>query len=242
MTSSGIYRIVNITTDTTYIGSSLNVQSRLLGHAHSLQRGKHRNPHLQASWNKYGERTFTFEALLSLKESELRQREQDFLNAYRDHEMKLYNCVPSDRSRPGFQICNETRSKMSEALIGNKRNLGFKHTLETRAKMSAASKGRRKSLEARINMGLARRGTHPSLDARRKMSAAAKARSPEIRAKASKAQIGKSLSVETRRKISLALKGKAKPWLVGRVFTPEHRAKLSAAGIRRYSVKNKEKL
>lgn len=42
----GIYAIINVQTGRRYIGSSINVRKRLLGHRRALQRGIHINEHL----------------------------------------------------------------------------------------------------------------------------------------------------------------------------------------------------
>lgn len=47
--------IVNTNNGKRYIGSSLNIRKRLWEHRANLRHNKHCNPHLQASWNRYGE-------------------------------------------------------------------------------------------------------------------------------------------------------------------------------------------
>jgi len=67
-----------------------------------------------------------------------------------------YNITPNAGSSLGYKHIDETRRKMSEALIGNQRTLGYKHTEEARQRMSEAHKN--PSLETRrknskIHMG-----------------------------------------------------------------------------------------
>ena len=49
-------------------------------HRSSLRRGNHPNPHLQAAWDKYGEKNFEFIALETVNRSELLDAEQKWLN------------------------------------------------------------------------------------------------------------------------------------------------------------------
>lgn len=54
----GIYKIVNTVTGQCYVGQSQNVKKRLKEHFRLLRGGKHTNPHLQNSYNKYGAAAF----------------------------------------------------------------------------------------------------------------------------------------------------------------------------------------
>lgn len=58
-----IYQITNMLTGDFYIGSAQSFARREWQHRYDLKRGKHKNPHMQASWNKYGEEAFVFEIL-----------------------------------------------------------------------------------------------------------------------------------------------------------------------------------
>lgn len=54
----GIYKIVNTTKNECYVGQSQNVKKRISEHFRLLRSGKHPNPRLQNSFNKYGENSF----------------------------------------------------------------------------------------------------------------------------------------------------------------------------------------
>lgn len=54
----GIYKIVNRVTGQCYVGQSQRVKKRLKEHFRLLRWGKHTNPHLQNSYNKYGPDAF----------------------------------------------------------------------------------------------------------------------------------------------------------------------------------------
>jgi len=73
---SGIYQIRNCLNNKIYIGSSNNLRKRFIKHKSRLNRNEHRNPHLQSSWNKYGEDNFSFEILLVCEQFELLRYEQ----------------------------------------------------------------------------------------------------------------------------------------------------------------------
>ncbi|MFH1224551.1 MAG: NUMOD3 domain-containing DNA-binding protein [Candidatus Diapherotrites archaeon] len=126
----------------------------------------------------------------------------------------------------GKTIPEETRAKISATLAGRPRYdlRGRVVSDETRAKISAALRAKPSFL-----------GKKHTDEAKAKMSAAATGRTHTDKAKAkiSASRKGKPLSEEHKRKLSEVLMGREVPWSVGKTFTPEHRAKISA-GLRRY--------
>lgn len=56
----GIYAIRNTATGRVYIGSTLNLTARLIGHRCALRRGDHINRRLTEDWLRYGESAFRF--------------------------------------------------------------------------------------------------------------------------------------------------------------------------------------
>ena len=54
-----IYKIINNVTGEKYVGQTTNFSRRISDHKEKLRANKHKNPKLQASWNKYGEENFT---------------------------------------------------------------------------------------------------------------------------------------------------------------------------------------
>ena len=80
MAKIGIYKIQNTKNDKFYIGSSSNVSKRWAGHRYQLRTETHTNPHLQNSWNKYGESCFIFKILLLCQEFDLLYYEQHYID------------------------------------------------------------------------------------------------------------------------------------------------------------------
>jgi group I intron endonuclease len=78
---SGIYCIINIKNQKRYIGSSKNLQTRLLKHRSLLRHNKHENARLQNGWNKYGEDNFDYYILEFCNgEDNLCKREQFYID------------------------------------------------------------------------------------------------------------------------------------------------------------------
>lgn len=65
-----IYRITNMANNKFYIGSAESFARREWQHKYDLKRGTHKNPRLQAAWNKYGADMFVFEILETVPEGE----------------------------------------------------------------------------------------------------------------------------------------------------------------------------
>jgi group I intron endonuclease len=61
-----IYQITNMVNGKYYIGSAESFARREWQHKYDLKKGTHKNPRLQAAWNKYGADSFVFEVLEEL--------------------------------------------------------------------------------------------------------------------------------------------------------------------------------
>ena len=159
-----------------YVGSSINFKRRWNRHKCDLRANRHACRHLQNSFNKYGERTFSFEVLEFVTDtSKIIDREQFWIDFFAPE----YNKRAIANSCIGLKRSAEARANMSAAQKGKKRSL------EARANQSAALKGHPVSEETRAKISKSHFGICPSEETRAKMSAAKKGKkqSPEVVAK-----------------------------------------------------------
>lgn len=114
----GIYIIKNKINSRLYIGStSDSFRKRWNLHKHHLENDKHRNSHLQYSWNKYGSDNFEFTIIEKcLNKLKVLEREQYYIDSY-DFE-DLYNINPL--ATGGLQFSEESIKKRTET--NSKRN------------------------------------------------------------------------------------------------------------------------
>ena len=79
---SGIYRIKNTVNGRSYIGSSVNILTRMKRHCYELEKSKHNNKHMQRAYDKYGPDSFHFsvvELLPNIEYSELLDIEKSYI-------------------------------------------------------------------------------------------------------------------------------------------------------------------
>ena len=84
--SCGIYIISNKINNKVYIGQSKTIEDRLHQHKYNLRHNKHKNIHLQNSWNKYGELNFDFDIIELCEVENLDCREKYYINQYKSYE------------------------------------------------------------------------------------------------------------------------------------------------------------
>jgi group I intron endonuclease len=176
---SGIYLIKNTVNNKVYVGSAINISNRWSRHKHDLKEGKHHSEHLQKSWDKYGEQSFTFEILEEVTNPEhLLAYEQVYLDYYKSFEVdRGYNMCKVAGSHLGMKRKEETIKKLKNRIISQ----------ETKHKLSEAQKGRIFSEETKKKIGEANSG---------------RKRTEETKTKMSEAKKGKKRSEETKKKIS----------------------------------------
>ena len=92
MEEFGIYQIINKNNEKRYIGStSESFRKRFNLHKHHLRNNKHKNSHLQYSWNKYGEDVFEFSILeICSDKLEVLDREQEYINSFDFEELYMH--------------------------------------------------------------------------------------------------------------------------------------------------------
>ena len=205
----GIYRIFNVVTSKSYVGSSKDIENRFFGHKghlEMLRSGNHHSVKLQHSWNKHGESAFRHEILQECAISQLPWLEAFWMvrlnaidNGYCVQKIYLHNFIARD----------------------------FHHSETTRKKLAERFKNRVVSEETREKLRLANLGKTLPESVRKKISLAGKGRivSDETRNRQSKALMGHSHSIETRDKISKATQGRN----LGVPLSKEHRDKISRA-------------
>lgn len=220
-----IYKIRNVANGKFYVGSTTDTRERFRNHRKLLRSNRHHCPHLQASWNKYGEDCFKFEIVESAESEEvLWQLEDRWLD---EHFGKTY-CYNAGRSAAA-----PMRGRVGEAHPNYKRNwgqefkdsiskglkefyatdptnhprLGKQHTEETKAKISA--KVQQAVAEGRGGAFI------PSEETRKKMSESLKGNQNSLGHKRSEAER------EAIRQRTLGNKN----WL-GKTHTEEAKAKL----------------
>lgn len=209
MREYGVYYITNTQTSRRYIGSTTrSFTERWNHHRSELQRGAHRNGHLQAAWLRYGAEAFEWTALtMAGCGDDVLSIEQRHIDQCRANGEPLYNLgVVAASPMKGQTHSEEARRKISLGLMGHPTSP------ETRAKMSAIRMGHVNSPEVRRKMALAHTGEKHSEASKEKRRAALKGRplAPETKRKLSEALKGNCLSPETRMKISAAHRGKSK--------------------------------
>lgn len=142
----GIYGIKNKVNNKVYIGKTMtNFGDRWDCHKSQLRGNYHDNPHLQHSWNKYGEKNFDFIVIYNCKNQEdvnqVNLLEIKYIKHYRELGLS-YNIRDGGDGGLflGKHLPDETKRKIGEK---NRVNMmGRKASDETKRKMSESQKKR----------------------------------------------------------------------------------------------------
>lgn len=102
---TGIYEIINIITNKSYIGSAKNIENRWKRHLKDLKNNKHHNIYLQRSFNKWGESYFKLKILELCNENELLIKENNYLKLD-----NLYNI--SKEAKGGDNLTNNPNKEI----------------------------------------------------------------------------------------------------------------------------------
>ena len=144
---SGVYRWVNIVNGKIYIGSSVNLSTRFKQYYNIKYISLYKMPIYKALL-KYGYLNFSLEILEYCDQTQCIEREQDYLDLLKPE----YNILKTAGSLLGFKHSEESLSKISNALTGEKNPMsgklgenshmfGRQISEQTRAKLSIAFTG-----------------------------------------------------------------------------------------------------
>ena len=168
----GIYYILNMKTDQMYIGSSVDISSRVKRHVLALTNGKHHSKYLQRAWDKYGQASFDYGIAEMVEErAHLQAREQEWIDHFGTYNVAKF----ADRPQPP-EMTDDRRQRMSELMKGRKGTMtGKKHSPETLALLSLQRKGvKRPGVGAAISAG--KMGCHIPDSAKEKLREGARNR------------------------------------------------------------------
>ena len=145
---SGIYKIENTVNRKLYIGQSVDIKKRWIEHRNELNKGIHRNRHLQGAWNKYGEGVFAFDVIELCDEQYLNKLEMSYIAYYNSCDEDYgYNLTIGGDGVRGRVITDEYRQKLRQANSGkNNPMFGKHHTEETKNKISKAKIGEQNAM------------------------------------------------------------------------------------------------
>lgn len=140
----GIYQIRNISNGKIYVGSAASgVKRRWRLHKRMLISNIHHSPHLQRSWNKYGESCFSFEILELCSPEKCLEREQHYLDTLHPE----YNIDTVAGSPQGRKYSDEYKNEIRIRNTGKGNPFfGKKHTEETKRLISQHRKGKLKGI------------------------------------------------------------------------------------------------
>lgn len=156
-----IYKIINVINNKFYVGSAVNFEKRKARHLWRLRRGDHANKHLQAAWQKYGDKAFFFAVVEVVPESaDLLAAENVWLKQHVGKDY-CYN-LGTDATAPQLGM-----SGSKNAMWGKT----FSHTDAAKARIGAAAKARVQSPEEKAKRQATLKGRVIPVDTRAKISA-----------------------------------------------------------------------
>jgi hypothetical protein len=125
---AGIYCIMNVVTGKKYLGSSINIKSRIRTHFSLLNNNKHGNSYLQRSFNKHGAQCFIWGVIEFCDASITIEREQYYINSITDWKA-YYNTRVIAESNAGISrqpMSKEARDKTTNSYISYLDSIGGK--------------------------------------------------------------------------------------------------------------------
>lgn len=152
-----IYRITNMANGKYYIGSAESFARREWQHKYDLKRGVHKNPRLQAAWDKYGPDMFVFEILEEIEEGANQLQIEDIYLSKCVGQPDCYNInTGAEAPRLGITLSEEIKTNIS---VGRKgKHAGEQHyrygktvAPEVREKIGATQRGKPKAAGRKVS-------------------------------------------------------------------------------------------
>ncbi len=114
---TGVYCIRCSVNGKRYVGGSVrDLRERQRPHWRSLQLGEHKNKLLQADWDRYGARAFSFRVLEECSPEQCLKRETAWIKKLSAGDPRFgYNRCPVAGSMSGYQQADEDKAKKSAA-------------------------------------------------------------------------------------------------------------------------------
>ena len=152
-----IYRITNMANGKFYIGSAESFARREWQHKYYLKHNTHKNPRLQAAWNKYGEEMFVFEVLEQIPEGEDQLLWEDKWLRECVGKPDCYNVnTLATAPRLGLTLSEESRAQLSinrKGKHGGEAHYRYGQTVsdEVRQKIGDAQRGKPKAAGRKVS-------------------------------------------------------------------------------------------
>lgn len=132
----GVYAITCTANNQVYIGSSVNIFTRMRNHKSDLTAGRHYNSKMQRAFDKYGENSFEFSPIWADCKTPTEARE---LEAFVANKIGTFNLREVDPHSGLGSLSEETKAKLRAAMLGRKCG---PRSAETCAKISKALQGK----------------------------------------------------------------------------------------------------
>ena len=144
----GIYQIKNIENNKCYIGLSTNIEDRFLFHKRRLAQGKHKNKHLQSSFNNHGPESFKFAILEECNKSMLSVRERYWITKFESYKRTNgYNKTHGGEfGRLSDEIIQSTANKLRGRTLSNEMKKRISKTLTGKKQPQLVIEKRSKSI------------------------------------------------------------------------------------------------
>lgn len=219
----GVYKITNIENGKYYIGSSVNLKTRLSQHKSKLNKNTHHSKHFQFAWNKYGKDKFEYSIILYCSADNVLFYEQFALDVYEPTNAKKgYNTSQKAGNTSGVKQSEDQKKNHSKFMKGRPAwNKGIKMSEDQRIKLIGHSIGR-------IPWN---KGIPISDEQKKKQSDKMKGRESPNKGKVCPNK-GGTISEEHKLKISIANKGKSS-WKKGKSMSEYEKEKLREANTGR---------